>query len=532
MANKSMFASMRGKLLPAATVLNGAGGTAFELSPRQKLAQLAVTGCLNGTFYASAQDQLTDVLDLTRELDPAFIAKTAIYARKSGFMKDMPALLLACLTVPNSKGEMRSDLVAPVFHEVIDNGKMLRNFVQIMRSGVVGRKSLGTAPKRLVQNWLLKASDKQLINACVGNDPSLADVIKMVHPKPLTADREALFAYLIGREHDFSKLPQSIKDFEAFKADISSGGAIVVPDVPFQMLTALNLNSDHWTQISERGGWHMVRMNLNTFARHGVFERRSAVKAIAKRLTDVDAIRRAKVFPYQIMAAYMASQKSDLPREITQALKEALEISLENVPSFDGNVVVCPDVSGSMSWSVSGYRAGSTSAVRCIDVAGLMASVVLRNSDAATVLPFEVCIADVKLNAKDDVLTNTGKLSAIGGGGTNCAAPLVHLNRRKAKVDLLIIVSDNESWAGVQAGRSTAMMGEWERLKTRNPKARMVCIDITPNTTTQAVSREDILNIGGFSDRVFDVIGRFANGNTGSDHWVGEIETLELRSIN
>ena len=129
-------------------------------------------------------------------------------------MKDMPALLLACLTVPNGKGEMRSDLVAPVFHEVIDNGKMLRNFVQIMRSGVVGRKSLGTAPKRLVQNWLLKSSDRDLIKACVGNDPSLADVIKMVHPKPLTADREALFAYLIGREHDFSKLPQSIKDFD------------------------------------------------------------------------------------------------------------------------------------------------------------------------------------------------------------------------------------------------------------------------------------------------------------------------------
>jgi len=50
MANKSMFASVRGKLLPAASILNAAGGKAFELSPRQTLAQLAVTGCLNGTF--------------------------------------------------------------------------------------------------------------------------------------------------------------------------------------------------------------------------------------------------------------------------------------------------------------------------------------------------------------------------------------------------------------------------------------------------------------------------------------------------
>jgi 60 kDa SS-A/Ro ribonucleoprotein len=276
----------------------------------------------------------------------------------------------------------------------------------------------------------------------------------------------------------------------------------------------------------------MVRMNLNTFARHGVFKSRKAVKAIAKRLTDVEAIRRAKVFPYQIMAAYMASQKSDLPNEIVEALKEALEISLENVPSFDGNVVVCPDVSGSMNWSVSGYRAGATSAVRCIDVAALMASVVLRNSEDATVLPFEVCVSDVKLDSRADVLSNAEKLASIGGGGTNCSAPLVHLNRNKAKVDLLILVSDNESWADAKGGRSTALMREWERLKARNPKARMVCIDITPNTTTQAVSREDILNIGGFSDRVFDVIRRFADGNIGPSHWVGEIEETELRSIN
>ncbi|MEL6416935.1 MAG: RNA-binding protein, partial [Pseudomonadota bacterium] len=323
-------------------------------------------------------------------------------------------------------------------------------------------------------------------------------------------------------------LPQPIKDFEVFK----ERGGKIVPDVPFQMLTSLNLTSDHWTQIAARGGWHMVRMNLNTFARHGVFKRRSAVKAIAKRLTDVEAIRSAKVFPYQIMAAYMASQKSDLPKEIKDALKEALEISLENVPSFGGNVVVCPDVSGSMSWSVSGYRRGATSAVRCIDVAGLMASVVLRNSEKATVLPFEVCVSDAKLDGRADVLENAEKLASIGGGGTNCSAPLVHLNRRKAKVDLLIIVSDNESWADVQAGRSTALMREWERLKARNPKARMVCIDITPNTTTQAASRDDILNIGGFSDRVFDVIGKFSNGNLGPDHWVSEIEVTEIRSIN
>ncbi|MEM7204490.1 MAG: hypothetical protein AAF628_29805 [Planctomycetota bacterium] len=56
---------------------------------------------------------------------------------------------------------------------MIDNGRMLRSFVLIMRSGIVGRQSLGTRPKRLVRQWLDVRSDQQLVNASVGQAPSL-----------------------------------------------------------------------------------------------------------------------------------------------------------------------------------------------------------------------------------------------------------------------------------------------------------------------------------------------------------------------
>ena len=530
MANKSVFASVRGKLLPKADTVNLAGGQAYDLGPRHKLAQLAVTGCLNGTFYAGAQAQLSDVLELAMTVDPEFVAKTAVYAREKGYMKDMPALLLAALMVPNQNGEFRPELFGQTFHRVITNGKMLRTFVQIVRSGVVGRKSFGTGPKRLIQNWLNNASDQALIRANIGNDPSLADVLKMVHPKPQDKSREALFGYILGQEHDFSKLPQVIRDFERYKERGPKGRQI--PDVPFQMLTSLNLGSAEWTAIARNAPWHMTRMNLNTFKRHGVFDRKKTVKLVAERLADADLIRKAKVFPYQIMAAYMATRGSDMPLAISEALHDALEIATENAPRFEGNVVVCPDVSGSMSWATTGYRRGATSKVRCIDVAGLMASVVLRQNREAKVLPFEVCVADVDLTPRDSVMTNAAKLASIGGGGTNCSAPLAHLNKRKADVDLVIIVSDNESWADRQRGRGTALMREWERLKVRNPQAKLVCLDIVPNTTAQAVNRDDILNIGGFSDQVFEVIGQFAKGKFGGDHLTKAIEAIELRSLN
>ena len=62
-------------------------------------------------------------------------------------------------------------LLRAVFDRVIDDGKMLRNFVQIVRSGVVGRKSLGTMPKRLVQRWLAARTDEQFFRASVGQHP-------------------------------------------------------------------------------------------------------------------------------------------------------------------------------------------------------------------------------------------------------------------------------------------------------------------------------------------------------------------------
>ncbi|MGK3816838.1 hypothetical protein ABI015_14875, partial [Enterococcus faecium] len=68
---------------------------------------------------------------------------------------------------------------------------------------------------------------------------------------------------------------------------------------------------------------------------------------------------------------------------------------------------------------MTGYRKGATSVVRCIDVAALVAAAMLRANRAARVLPFEQDVVLVELNPRDTVLTNAGKLAAVGGGGTN-----------------------------------------------------------------------------------------------------------------
>jgi 60 kDa SS-A/Ro ribonucleoprotein len=517
MANKNLFASIAGKLAPKTDTRNEAGGRSYGLAPAHALAQYAATGCLNGTFYATAEEQLAKVLELCRVVDSEDIARTAIYCRESGWMKDMPALLAAVLTTRHPV------LLEAVFPRIVDNGKMLRTFVQIVRSGVVGRKSLGTAPKRMVRRWLESRSDEALFRDSVGRSPSLADILKMVHPRPQTKEREALYGYLIGRPHDPAKLPSLVREYEAFKR----GESDVVPDVPFQMLTSLPLSSTHWMGIARNAPLQMTRMNLNTFARHGVFADEEVTKLIAARLSNAEAIRKARVFPYQLMTTFAAAHPS-IPGIVRKALEDAMEIATENVPAIEGKVYVCTDVSGSMESPITGQRGSATTALRCIDVAALMTASILRKNPSAEVLPFATEVVSIGLDARDRILTNAAKLAAIGGGGTTCSAPLARLNRRKANGDLVIYISDNESWADSQRGRGTEMMQEWLAFRQRNPGARLVCLDLQPSSTTQAAERDDVLNIGGFSDAVFDVVSQFAAGQLDAGHWESVIASIDL----
>jgi 60 kDa SS-A/Ro ribonucleoprotein len=53
-------------------------------------------------------------------------------------------------------------------------------------------------------------------------------------------------------------------------------------------------------------------------------------------------------------------------------------------------------------------------------------------------------------------------------------------------------------------------------------------LDVQPGSTTQVTERADILNIGGFSDHVFEVMAAFAAGELEPDHWVAAIEAVEV----
>ena len=519
-SSKSKKSAVSKKVTKVTDTINNAGGTAYTLSDKAALAQLAMTGCFNGTYYVSGEEQLKRTLDLATRIaqkEPEYVAKLAVYARQKGLMKDMPAVLAAIVAGKDS------GLLSKIFSKVIDNPKMLRNFVQVVRSGATGRKSLGTAPKRLIQNYLDSLTDDQLFKADVGNDPSLQDIIKLVHPKPKNKQRSALFGYLLSKEFNKKDLCALAKQFEAFKKDMAGE----IPDVPFQMLTALPLTEKHWKKIAENATWTQTRMNINTFQRHNVLSDQKLLNLVCDKLQDAEQVKRAKVFPYQLFAAFL-NIDATVPTKVSVALQKAADYALENIPEFDGKVYVMVDTSGSMSSPATGNRGTATSKMRCIDVAALVAAAIMRKNPDTEVVPFDTSVHTHRLNPMDSIMTNAKTLAGFGGGGTDCHKALAHVNAKNGKGDLVIYVSDNESWVDSNVYRSTATMTEWNKFKLRNPNAKLVCIDVTPNGTTQAHDRSDILNIGGFSDSCFEVIAKFAEMGNDKDLWVKTIESVKL----
>jgi 60 kDa SS-A/Ro ribonucleoprotein len=529
--NKDLFSTETRN--PNTDTVNEAGGRAYALGPKEALAQLVCTGFLGDTFYTKAEDRFK-TLHFAMESCPAeFIAQCAVYARKHGFMKDSPAILVAYLFA-----KQEHDLLRTVFLRAIDNAKMLSNFVRIVRSGVFGRKSLGTFGKKLIHAWLQQRDFNYLYRSSIALNPSLADIIRLARPRPEVKEgkaidpmREALYAHLIGKPAQYDQLPpivrQHLEFAEELKAKPNEITEAPMPDLPFNMLDTLPLATEHWKAIFRNGGYQFTRMNLQTAKRKGLFDSDYMTDVISKRLANAEEVKKARQFPYQIFNAYLAVRDDpEIPRAVKDALHVAVEHSMSNVPELPKNTVVAVDTSGSMGACVNSV---GTSNVSCIDVAALFAAAIVKRNPSARVIGFDTAPRWESIEPRDTVFSIARSLGCAGGG-TDCGAPLGLLLAEGIAPDLFIMISDNMSWYeggiyGWVGDRSaTNSSRAWNELKKRNPKAKQVRINIQPHCSDQIAERKDTLKIGGFSDAVFGALGNFAENR----NWVSLVESVTV----
>jgi 60 kDa SS-A/Ro ribonucleoprotein len=539
MANKHLFSSVK-SLLPRCDARNEAGGAAYQLAPKHALAQMAATGCFNGTYYANAEDQLATLLALIEQVeDNVFLARLALYSRTQAFMKDMPAALLVVLSRRNPA------LFQRVFDRVVDNGRMLRTLFQLIRSGRFGRRSLSATLQRAFQRWFNGAGIQRIMAAMIGNDPSLRDVLRLARPTPPDNAHRALFGWLAESPAQkwspatADDLPDAVRQLEAFRkaaTEMEQISVLTRGQFRWDLLADAARGPEVWKMIAYQMGPQALRMNLNTLLRHGVCTSADVVDHVAARIADAAEIRSSRQFPYQFLAAYLNAAAA-LPAKIKDALAAAAETACGNVPALPGPIVIGLDASSSMRSALTGGRGrGATSKVRCIDVAALFAAAILRRNPDSLLVPFDDKAYSVDVDAAESILDLAARLARYGGGGTNCALPLVEANTwcRERPFAGCVLVSDNESWLGHGRHGSTGLMTQWHEFVQNQSRLhgpefsglKLVCLDLQPYATTQAAERSDILNVGGFSDAVFSVIATFLDDDP--QRFVGAVEAMEL----
>jgi hypothetical protein len=163
------------------------------------------------------------------------------------------------------------------------------------------------------------------------------------------------------------------------------------------------MDAEAWeTVIPTMGVMALVR-NLRNFDQAGISE--AAIDAVIAKIVDPAEVAMARLFPYQVWAAYKHAPSDNWKR----ALGRTLEHTTANVPSLDGTLVVI-DTSGSMQGRVSGR-----SAMARVEVAAVMAMATAKATRVVDVVIYGEGNARVRGLAGISVLAGVQKVVGLIG---------------------------------------------------------------------------------------------------------------------
>jgi hypothetical protein len=156
--------------------------------------------------------------------------------------------------------------------------------------------------------------------------------------------------------------------------------------------------------------------NLRNFDEAGIDHR--TVDAVIDKITDPAEVAKARLFPYQVWAAYQHAPSDNWKR----ALGRTLELTVQNIPALDSTLVVI-DTSGSMQARVS-----NRSVMSRVEVAAVMAMATAKRAHDVDVVIFgqgnarlEIRRGTSVLNGVDEVVRSVGSVGHATFGHTAIA---------------------------------------------------------------------------------------------------------------
>lgn len=462
------------------TTTNRAGGDAYEQSPKTRLASILFTSFLKEQYYRGADEQLAEIIEIVQNLpEKKFAAKAAIAARTQYHMRSTSHVVAAEIGRSVKGEQWTDDFFSSIVLRPDDMLEIVALYEQMEGLGLPAamRRGFSRALRRMDEYELAKYQRSR-------HSWSLHDVVNLVRPEPTDAIDKMMNGEL-----------ESPDTWEARKTKAGQsedeGGSE-------------ESDEDVWADLlaEDKLGYFALLRNLRNIAQ----EAPDSLGVALGQLTDEDRILGSKVLPFRYMTAMDAIEDADIGRRAKQrimdALGDALDISVQNVPVMDGNTAVLLDVSGSMRG-------------RPMTIGALFAAILCK-SNRATLVTFDREAETVTPNLSDTTTTIADQLRA-SGGGTDLQSAFFELDR---EFDRVIVLSDMQHWIGMGSG------AEGLRAYRNRTGADPIVVSFDLQGYGDMQFPEDkVVEIAGFSDQVFDLLDAMEKG---PEALIGEIEAIEL----
>lgn len=499
-------------------VKNHEGGEAYTLPTKLELYSAVVTTLIAPKFYESETDVLKRIKDLVAKVaktDPEFVAKLAVYARESMYLRTVPVVL----AVELAKAHSGTPLVSKTLERVVRRPDEITETLAYYTTtnGRKGDKKLGKLSNQIRKGLGVsfnKFDEYQFAKYNRSAAISLKDALFLTHPVAKDAKQQAVFDKIVSGTLETPK---------TWETELSAAGKSDDKE---------SSKKEAWEDMimSQKMGYMATLRNLRNILQADVSE--EAITKVADYLGNEKAVLSSKQFPFRFYSAAreLQSVASPYTGRILAALEDAMRISASNIAGFDRNdtVAIATDVSGSMSSQLS-----EKSKMRLVDV-GLVLSSMLTNATNKTYNMLFGSTLGYGNVTKGSVLTGVDQLERAARGlghSTNGYLVAQELLTKKMNVDKLVIFTDMQLYENSGYGywgspRAASIRELWGKYKKEvNPNAELFIFDLAGyGTTPVSVKDGSTYLISGWSDRVFDILEATKYGSTA----VKEIEQIKL----
>ena len=443
--------------------VNHEGHAAYAMQDKTRLITQVLTSFFDEKkFYQSNDRPMLETLRSVIRNDPQFVSNLAVFARREFGLRSVSHVLTCFLAaVPEGKPYARRT-VRGVTLRGDDATEILAFYLNTFGKPIPNSLRKGLLDVIATFDAYTLAKYKG-----TGNDVKMRDLFRICRPHPETEEQSVLWKQVVD-----NTLPTPL----TWETELSANGN----------------TKESWEKLIASG--RLPYMALLRNLRNIVSANPSNLPDALSRLSDPEAVRKSRQFPFRFLSAYR-SLPASAGKKVFDALEAAASASVANLPRLPGRTVIAMDVSGSMSMPVS-----KNSEVCCCEIGMMLGLIANRICDDAVFYTFNYDLRSPTVPSSAGLLYACVH-EANAFGGTDMSLPFCEMIQKKIHADRIIVISDNECNRGNRTIQSYANTYR----KTVNAGLWVHAIDLLGYGTKQFTGPKTNI-IAGWSEKVFDFI--------------------------